>query len=380
MRAARRILRWSLCRVWFLVYRVLGSRLRRSGYSQGPRSLLIQLTYSCNLRCWFCNQWGSTGIYKELPSAELRKTLPLSALTKLLDELPLTCGVIMLWGGETLQYPELIPLIRHIKKSGFGCSLITNGTTLAKKALDLIAAGVDVVHVSIDATEETHDRFRGAKGTYTAAMEGIRQLQTVRSARRRRKPKIGVGCTVIPAAVDELGDLVRAVRLGGADYITINKVSYTTERLGQAHDRVFQNLFQIQPKSWKGFVRPEGIDGAPRVKAALEQLRADPSNKDFVMFENERTWQPEDWFQYYTDPRHVAPRERSCGFPWDSVCIYPNGDASPCPDFPDYVVGNVLTQSFPEIWNGASYRKFRDTLSREGRFPICSLCCHLYDE
>lgn len=365
--------------LWRPIYRRLVPRLMPGGYSGPPRHILIQLTYTCNLRCWFCNQWGSTGLYKALPGAELRQVLPLSTLQDVVDDLPFLCESVMLWGGETLQYPDLVPLVRHVKQAGKGCSIITNGTLLPKLARGLVEAGLDTIYVSLDATEETHDRFRGAQGTYRAVVEGIGVLREERSSRKNRRPKIHVGCTLLPSAAEELPALVREVRAAGADSIILCKVSYATERLGQAHDQVFQELFQITPTSWKGFVRPEGMDGAAKMKAAVEQLRADPEYRDFIVWENGR-WRPEDFSRYYSNPTYTGPADRACRFPWDSVCIYPNGDMSPCPDFPDYVVGNVTRESFSQIWNGASFRQFRKVLAERGRFPICSICCHLYDE
>jgi radical SAM protein with 4Fe4S-binding SPASM domain len=367
-------------RGWHVIHSSIIRHKRPGTVRPVLRYVLVQLTYNCNLRCWFCNQWGSSGVYKELPASELRKTLPLSVLKNMIDDLPLTCSGLSLWGGETLQYPDLIPLVRYIKASGMGCSLITNGTALAKSAAELVRSRVDVIHVSIDSTEKLHDEFRGAKGTYRAALDGIRAVRSQRPARNGSRPRIYVGCTLIPAAVGELKALISEVRAAGADYITINKVTYANAEIGQAHERTFNELFQIHPASWKGFQRSEELNGAQSVKTALDDLRADPANRGFVLFENAETWSPEDWRQYYTDPTYVAPREHACRFPWDSLCIFPNGDASPCPDFPDYVVGNVVQQRFRSIWNGERYKKFRATLADVGRFPICSICCHLYDD
>ena len=265
--------------------------------------------------------------------------LPLSVLQRVVDDLPWSCGGVELWGGETLQYPDVVALARYIHDAGKSCSLVTNGTLLAKHAKGLVEAGVAVVNVSVDAAEETHDRFRGARGTYQAAMEGIHAVRHERAARGCRRPMIVVGCTLLPSAVGELPTLVREVQAAGADRITMHKLTYATEPLGRAHDRAFQHLFQITPSSWKGYVRPEGVDGSEKLKARVEQLRAAPEYKDFIYWEN--AWGPEHLFRYYLDPTYTAPSQRACRFPWDSVCIYPNGDLSPCPDFPDYVVGNV---------------------------------------
>jgi len=353
-------------------------RLVSSGYIPGPHSLLVQLNYKCNLRCSFCGQWGSTGIFKNLPASELRQTLPLSVLQRVIRESPITSGSVFLWGGETLQYPDLIPLIHCVKERGMACALVTNGTYLPKHARSLVEADVDEIDVSLDAMEETHDRLRGAPGTFQAALEGIRIARAARSARASRTPRIVANTTLFPAAVDELPALIRQLRSEGVDFVSLGILQYATEQQGEAHEKVFQRLFQIAPVSWKGFERRPEPGRAEKVRATVKELLSDGANKNFVRW-GSRSWGPQDFFHYYLDPTTCAPPDRACRYPWDAVNICPNGDVTPCPDFPDVVVGSVKQETLPRIWNGRRFREFRRKLAEQGRFPICTTCCHLYD-
>src|ERR1017187_11013083 len=174
MMEAERLVLGVLRRGWKPGYHWLLPRLKRWGYSPTPRQAMIQLTYKCNLRCSFCGQWGATGTFKELPAHQLKQMLPLSSLKRVIDSLYPGCLGVYLWGGETLQYPDIIPLIHHIKRSGRACSLVTNGTFLPKYAHSLAESGIDALEVSLDAQEKTHDRLRGASGTFRAAIQGIR--------------------------------------------------------------------------------------------------------------------------------------------------------------------------------------------------------------
>lgn len=373
-RFARRIIRGVEGRIHHWAVPRLISSVRISG----PHSLLVQLNYKCNLRCSFCGQWGSTGIFKDLSAGELKQTLPLSEWQRIIGELPVTCRSVFLWGGETLQYPDLIPLIRCIKEHGMACSLVTNGTFLSKHALSLVEADIDEIDVSLDALEETHDRLRGAPGTFRAALEGIRIVRTARSARGSRTPRIVVNTTLLPSAVGELPALVRQLRSEGVNFMSLGILQYATAKQGEAHEQVFQKLFQITPGSWKGFERRPEPGGEEKVRAVVEELLSDRGNKDFVGGRS-RFWGPQDFFHYYLDPATCAPPDRACRYPWDAINICPNGDVVPCPDFPDVIVGNVKQQPLPQIWNGPRFREFRRKLAQQGRFPICTTCCHLYD-
>lgn len=371
---ARKVFRRTL----ELIHRSAVPRLVPSGYSPGPTSILIQLTYKCNLRCSFCGQWGDTGVFKSLPGSQLKQMLPLEVLQRVINELGFWCQGVGLWGGETLDYPDIIPLVRAVKRSGRGCGLVTNGTSLAEHAEALIEAGIDHIAVSLDAKERTHDTLRGAHGTFRAALEGIRKLRAERSSRRLQRPLIIGGTVLIPAAVGELPALVRQLRAEGVDSVVFGRLQYTTQQQGDAHDRLLQTLFQITPGSWKGFVGRSEPDSPWKVKAIVEELRADPTNKNFIRWD-EPSWSPQDFFNYYADPTVAVPADRACRFPWIAVNICPNGDVSPCPDYPHFVAGNVKEESFSKIWNGPRFRDFRRKLAEQGRFPICTSCCHLYD-
>jgi radical SAM protein with 4Fe4S-binding SPASM domain len=364
-------------RRWESACKRLVPRLIKSGYSPTPRYIYIQLTYKCNLRCSFCGQWGDTGIFKNLPAGELKQVLPLSLLRRVIDELHPSCEAVGLWGGETLEYPDIIPLIRHIKERGKSCNLVTNGTFLPKHARALVEAGIDGIDISLDACEETHDKMRGARGTFKAAIEGIQQLKAECTRRGSSTPRIAVSTVLIPEAASELPALVQQVREAGADSIMLSRMEYTTAQQGTAHEKVFQDLFQITPSSWRGFTTRVEPDSSARIKAVVEELCADPGNKDFLCWW-EPTWSPQDLFNYYKDPTTAVPADWACRFPWDGVSICPNGDVTPCPDYPDMVVGNVKEDSFRSIWNSPRFLKFRRQLAKHRRFPVCTSCCHLY--
>jgi radical SAM protein with 4Fe4S-binding SPASM domain len=361
------------------IHRWAVPRRALNGHVPGPHSLAVQLNYKCNLRCSFCGQWGSTGIFKGLPASEVRQSLPLSVLQRVIRELPITCGAVFLWGGETLQYPDLIPLIRCIKERDMACGLVTNGTFLPKHARSLVEADIDEIDISLDAPEESHDRLRGAPGTFQAALEGIRILRAERLARGSATPRIAANSILVPAIVGELPALIQQLRSEGVDFISLSALQYATQKQGQAHEKAFQKLFQITPASWKGFERQPEPGGAEKVRAVVEELLSDDANNGFVRW-GSRPWTPQDFFNYYLDPTSCAPADRRCRYPWDAAGICPNGDVTPCPDFPDVVVGNVKEQPLPQIWNGPRYEDFRRKLAQRGRFPICTTCCHLYDD
>lgn len=71
-----------------------------------------------------------------------------------------------------------------------------------------------------------------------------------------------------------------------------------------------------------------------------------------------------------------------CPLPWTDISVLSNGEVRPC-CYITVSAGNLLRQSFEEIWNGPVYREMREAFS-QGQMPrVCRLenCrCSLYYE
>ena len=61
-----------------------------------PSLVRFFLFYGCNLRCFMCGQWGTTGVSK---TEEIKNFLPLEQLKKIIDEIAPHKSEIYIWGG-----------------------------------------------------------------------------------------------------------------------------------------------------------------------------------------------------------------------------------------------------------------------------------------
>ncbi len=86
--------------------------------------------------------------------------------------------VVLFSGGEPLMRPDLFDLVARTVAHGMRAVISTNGTLidrgLARRLQDL---GLSYVGISLDGTETVHDKFRGEKGSFAAAMAGVRHCQ-----------------------------------------------------------------------------------------------------------------------------------------------------------------------------------------------------------
>lgn len=153
------------------------------------REAVIAVTYRCNSRCDMCNIWQITD-HKEMPSSEYLK-------------LPSELRTINITGGEPFMRPDLVEVVKAIHSACPEARLVfsSNGFMTAR-IVDVMSRvlafhGRVGVGISIDGSEDTHDRIRGVKGMYARALETVRGLKRLGIADLR------LATTLLP---DNLGE------------------------------------------------------------------------------------------------------------------------------------------------------------------------------
>jgi Fe-coproporphyrin III synthase len=161
------------------------------------------LTRRCNLKCVHC--------YAQADANAAPDELSFAEGLALLDDLKaFGTPVVLFSGGEPLMRPDLYDLVSHTAALGMRAVISTNGTLITREvALRLKDLGLSYVGISLDGIEPTHDRFRGKKGAFAAAMAGVRRCQEVGL-------KVGLRFTLNKAnfrEVPAIFDLVEAHRI-----------------------------------------------------------------------------------------------------------------------------------------------------------------------
>jgi 12,18-didecarboxysiroheme deacetylase len=125
----------------------------------------------CNLKCIHCYSHSQNREYSgELTTKEGRVLIE--------DLARMGSPVILFSGGEPFLREDLLDLALVATDQGMRAVISTNGTLITReKAKALKRIGLSYVGVSLDGMEETHDRFRGVKGSFGAALRGIRYCQ-----------------------------------------------------------------------------------------------------------------------------------------------------------------------------------------------------------
>ena len=264
----------------------------------------------------------------------------------------LGCEFVDITGGEPLTFRGWDRLCRHIGDLGMRVSLITNGLLLDERRLDLAqAAGVQLVVVSLDGTQNVHDatrrRVRPGPSPFQLAVAGL--------SRARERLRVAVLTQINRENLDDLPGLHRLlIELG----IPRWQVQLAVPA-GRLLDR--PEPYAIAP-----------VD-LPRVAAFLASVRRRGGAPDLEVSDN---------IGYYTESelwlRQRAGRSGlwlGCTAGLRSATITYEGRVRGCSMMPEeFDAGDLHDESLETIWNDRS--RFAYTLQYDPRrlTGACASC------
>jgi 12,18-didecarboxysiroheme deacetylase len=113
--------------------------------------------------------------------------------------------VLLFSGGEPLIRPDLPELAAYAVQKGMRAVISTNGTLItAETARILKDIGLSYVGISLDGMEDINDRFRGVKGAFASALEGIENCQAAGI-------KVGLRFTINKFNVGEISNIFKLI-------------------------------------------------------------------------------------------------------------------------------------------------------------------------
>lgn len=136
-------------------------------------SAMVELTYRCNLDCFFCyNDLGLQGV--PLSTAQYRRLFE--------DLRDLGTMNLTLTGGEPLAHPDFFLLGAMARALGFAVRIKSNGHALSAKKARRVRDEIDpfVIEISLHgARAETHDRQTRVAGSFERLMRNLRGMRSL---------------------------------------------------------------------------------------------------------------------------------------------------------------------------------------------------------
>ncbi|GCL40414.1 nif11-class peptide radical SAM maturase 3 [Dolichospermum planctonicum] len=129
-----------------------------------------EITLKCNLACQHCGSRAGHTRTNELSTAEALN------LVQQMAEVGITEVTII--GGEAFLRPDWLEIAQAITKAGMICGMTTGGYGITLETAHCMkAAGIQVVSVSVDGLEATHDQIRGKQGSWKWAFQTMSNLK-----------------------------------------------------------------------------------------------------------------------------------------------------------------------------------------------------------
>ena len=315
-----------------------------------PLSAQIEPTDRCNLRCIMCPRTYMTG---EGGSHDLA----LGDFKRILDQIPTLKSIQLSGFGEPFLNAELPGMIEIARARGIHVATNSNGTCFSENNVQkIVESGLNILKLSIDApTPETYHKIR--KADLNRAKDGLKLLVKEKEALGSATPSMRLNVVLMKDNVLELALFFDFAHEIGIKVVRFKPLNIIDDKLGIASYKVDSNL------------PPELLDRA-REKAVRYKIRTNLNEVEQI-------------FVRGTDvaKKDGTKRNIPCYILWKECYISAGGDVRPCCEFysNDYSMGNVLTESFKDIWNGPKFRAFRKKSFRgELAAEVCKTCNRFY--
>ncbi|MBW2555325.1 MAG: 12,18-didecarboxysiroheme deacetylase [Deltaproteobacteria bacterium] len=166
-------------------------------FSIDKRPVVVwNITRRCNLKCVHC--------YAHAKNIPFDNELSTTEGKNLIDDLAeFGVPVILFSGGEPLVRKDLPELADYAVKKGMRAVISTNGTLITPQtARTLKNIGLSYVGISLDGMEEINDRFRGVKGAFKSALEGIENC-------KKASIKVGLRFTINKSNAGQIPEIFK---------------------------------------------------------------------------------------------------------------------------------------------------------------------------
>ncbi len=290
------------------------------------------MTRRCNLKCVHCYAQAETDKGVDPISTEQAKAM--------IDDLAAYGAPVMLFsGGEPTIRRDMPELASYATSRGMRAVISTNGTLIDRAmARQLREVGLSYVGVSLDGGEEVHDHFRGVKGAFRRALEGLDYC-------REEGIKVGLRFTINKRNAAEVPRIFSILRERGIPRVCFYHLVYAgrgseliNEDLDHQETRALVDLIMDKTRECFDAGDPKEVltvdNHADGPYVWMRLLREDPKRAEEV-------FQLLQFNEGNSSGRGIG-------------CISWNGDVSADQFWRHHVFGNVLQRPFSQIWDDPS--------------------------
>jgi radical SAM protein with 4Fe4S-binding SPASM domain len=287
------------------------------------------LTNRCNSSCLHCYSKATLESTDTLSTDEI--------FTTMADMAKSGIKFIIFSGGEPLTRHDIFEIAAHARELGIVTYLSTNGLYVHNSNVEKIVAAFDYIGVSIDGSQETHDHFRGLKGSFKLSMEAIKLLVS-------HSNRVGIRFTLTTQTLQDLPFIFELAQTHNIPKIYVSHLVYSGRGLeNRSMDITPQQRYDavqyILNKAFEYYETGRNIE----IVTGNMEMDAIALNGQFSVR----------YPQYAAamQARLIRWGGNSAGRKLVNIDSF--GNVKPDPFFP-VVMGSIKEQSFGEIWNNGT--------------------------
>jgi len=283
-------------------------------------------TNRCNLSCLHCYSKATLDSTDTLTTEDIMATLP-----KLKAN-----GVkfLIFSGGEPLTRKDIYLIAQRCRELGIVTYLSTNGLYVKHSNAKQILDTFNYIGISIDGSEEVHDKFRGLKGSFRASMEAVDLLNSYNLT------KVGIRFTITKDTYDDLAFIFELAEQHNIPKVYISHLVYS----GRGLENLEMDLTKEQRREAVNYI----LDKAFEYHESGRDIEIVTGNMemDAILFYDR-------FIEKY--PQHASEmKKRLTAWGGNSagrklLNIDSEGNVKPDPFFP-FTIGNILKEDFSDIW------------------------------
>lgn len=308
-----------------------GNGVTRDTLRRSLASVEIQNTDFCSQSCFYCYNRRARDIGHSPTSLPDAVHLELEDALLAMRAAGARFAVRYTGTGEPLCHLRTLPSLLRFEEAGIPCILVTNGTELCEEQATRLGRRGTYVRISIDAAHgDSYSRIRRCEETvFEKVLANIRSL-------RKGGALLGATFLVCRKNFEQIFGFCALMKRLGVQIVWIRSTD------------------SLDPFT------PEEMDHIQRQLEIAEALCDD----GFHVFSAQ--------FQIFRKVTALHYRYDSvpCWAARTKVVVKPSGDVIVCLSRPDFVLGNLHTQKFSEIWGGEKHIRFLQTQD----FTRCTQC------
>lgn len=315
--------------------------IRSGDYAyRGPDWVQIDLTNNCNNNCIGC--WCNSPLLKEkkIDTVNKNKTLPYQIVKDFIDEIyqMKTRKIIFSGGGEPFMHPQILDILRYVKKRKMFCQMHTNFTLVDEKIVkELIDIKLDYLTVSLWAgTAQMYKLMHPNRNEdmFYRIKEMLILLSTLK--KKRNAPHLRLHNVITNLNYQEITQMVYLAQVVGANAVSfspIDVISGYTDSLLLSDEQSRELLRLCVALKNNNGVLLFDFDEFIR-KISSEGASSGDYDKDII---------------------NSIP----CYAGWLFARLNADGSINSCLKSHRIPVGNIYNQRFIQIWNSAKQQEFR---------------------